>query len=577
MLDIFRFAKKLYVQALRNILSMIHKITLGIHIGHDRSAAIVRDGKLIAHLAQERIDRIKHSNSPEIPYEAIKKLLEWCNIKPDQISGIGISYTNVVIEDILNQLSDELRATLGINDIPIIGVGHHLAHAYSTYFTSDFNKSLILVADGAGDIVGAKIEAESIYTGHAGKIKLEEQRLQDFGLMKTDRRNSFYPDYMHQLDLNKEISIGRKYEQLTYLIGFKHGEAGKTMGLASYAKPLMELEQPTFSGLDFSLTYQEYLDKVNEFRVQHRLSWYELLSTQKESIASLAQLIAENYILTILNSINSKGDYSDLCLAGGVFLNCLLNQRILEKAKFKRIHIIPAAGDDGQSVGTAIYAYHQVFEGINPSSAPLPYLGISHSDMAIEERLKYFKLPFQKLNDSDLCAFLAKSLSEGQTVGMMRGRSEMGPRALCHRSIITDSRPESMKDKLNKLKGRELFRPFAPVVTAEDEFKYFELIQSSPYMLLATKTKEQYKEALAAVTHVDGTARVQSVLKEHDPFMHQLLESFKSLTGYSVLLNTSFNIAGDPIVESPHDAISAFLNCDLDLLVMENYLVIKSK
>lgn len=553
---------------------MNDKICLGIHIGHDRGAAITKNGLLIGQLSEERLDRVKHSNSPELPKRAISKLLEWHRIGIKQITAVGISYTNVNIDSIIEELSDEICDFLGVN-VPVHGFSHHLCHAYSTFYTSPFESSAILVADGAGDISGSQIEAESMYYAENGNIKTLATRYQDFGLSRTARRNSYSPSYIHPEDRSKEISLGRKYEQFTYLIGFKHGEAGKTMGLASFSAPLFEIEPPKFNSLDFSLTFSSYIDEIKEYSKGSPLPWHNFLKKYSSDIASVGQEVIEKYVLRVAQNLHEMTKSSNLSLAGGVFLNCLLNHKILEQTPFEKVHIIPAAGDDGQCVGAALLSHCKEFGPPVSSDSTLPYLGISYGEDEILERLGYFKLNYTTLNDDDLVDRLAQVLTEHKIIGILRGRSELGPRALGHRSILANPSDVNLKDKLNLLKGRELFRPFAPIVTREEEDNYFDLKQKSPYMLLAGHVRPEFRDQLPAITHVDGTARVQSVSYPSEPFLHDLLNSFKKQSGCGVLLNTSFNLAGDPIVESPNDAISTFLSSELDCLVMENYFITK--
>jgi carbamoyltransferase len=235
---------------------------LGVHIGHDRGAAVVSDGFLKSCIAEERLDRRKHSASPELPVLSIRAVLEIAGIQATDLAGIGISYTNVRIDDIIEQLADEIREFLGLRETPVLGVGHHDCHAWSAWCTSGKQQSLVVVADGSGDIVGHQIEAESLYEGTGSELKLIERRLQDFGLTRTDRRNAFNPAYMHELDRTKTISLGRKYEQFTYLIGFHHDESGKTMALAAYSDPLFRLSPPAFEGINFSLSFSDGIDQV---------------------------------------------------------------------------------------------------------------------------------------------------------------------------------------------------------------------------------------------------------------------------------------------------------------------------
>jgi carbamoyltransferase len=254
-------------------------------------------------------------------------------------------------------------------------------------------------------------------------------------------------------------------------------------------------------------------------------------------------------------------------------LSCKLNQHILSTTNFRKLHVIPAAGDDGQCVGAAFAAYAKEYGPPKRTSVPLPYLGRSYSRAEIKERLNYFGLRARLLNDKQLATRVAKQIAAGRTVGLLRGRSEMGPRALCHRSILADPRRSEMKDHLNVLKRRELFRPFAPVVTADAQFRYFDLKQESPFMLLAAAVRPEYRQSLPAISHVDGSSRVQAISRKKDSFVYDLLKAFESETGFPILLNTSFNLDSEPIVEGPHDAITTYLNSDIDILVLENYYV----
>jgi carbamoyltransferase len=535
---------------------------------------MVQDGRLIVQMAEERLDRVKHSNSPELPHKAIEAVLQISGLKKHQISTVGISYTNVVVEDVIEQLRAEVRDLLGLPSLIVQGIGHHDCHAWSTYCTSDFNRALIIVADGAGDNVGQQIEAESLYLGEGNSITLIQRRLQDVGLARTTRRNSFNLAYMNDADRKKQISLGRKYEQFTYLIGFGHGHAGKTMALAAYAKPLFEQPPLEFQDIQFSLTFEEGLVQVDSAWKQSGEPWHRFIRQNSSSIAAACQNLVSNHVIHLLQVIDSQ-NCENLCAAGGLFLNCNLNQQILKQTKFSRLHVMPAAGDDGQCVGAAFAAYARLFGPVKRSSSPLPYLGRRYSGSEIMDRVNYFGLNTSQMEDDALVRRLAKELGNGRVVGLLRGRSEMGPRALCHRSILADPRSRTMKDALNILKGRELFRPFAPVVIADAQHKYFDLEYESPYMLITGNVRQEYQPLLPAITHVDGSSRLQSIARAKDSFIYDLLKAFETETGFPILLNTSFNVGGDPIVESPHDAIVTFLNSDIDILVLENMYIDK--
>jgi carbamoyltransferase len=385
------------------------------------------------------------------------------------------------------------------------------------------------------------------------------------------RRNSFLLPYMNDMDRHKSISLGHKYEQFTYLAGFEHREGGKTMGLAAYGTPLFEPVVPEIRDLQFSLTFETGLLEIDAIWRQSGQPWHRFQQARRADIAATGQRLLEEYVMALLNAFNPSGSYESLCAAGGVFLNCQMNGGILTRTKFINVHFVPAAGDDGLCIGAAFASYARAFAAPRRGSKPLPFLGLSHKDEAIQDALDHFGLTSERLGDACLVDRMANDLTNGRVIGLLRGRSETGPRALCHRSLLADPRVADMKDRLNRLKGREPFRPFAPVVTEEDQFKYFELGQSSPYMLFANRLRPQYAAALPAIVHVDGSSRVQAVNSQKEPFVHSLLRAFENRTGHPVMLNTSFNLAGDPMVESPDDAIVAYLTSSIDVLVMENH------
>lgn len=523
-------------------------------------------------MAEERLDRRKHSNSPELPRRSIDAVLAISGLSPGDLAAVGISYTNVRIQDVLHQLTEEIRDVLGRQALDVVGASHHDCHAWASFLTSGERQSMIVIADGAGDLADGGLEAESLYLGEGGKVTLLDRRLQGFGSARLDRRNSYNLAYMSAADRKLQISLGRKYEQLTYLIGFGHGQAGKTMGLAAYADPLFKYPAPAVRGLQFDLSFEAALEDIDRLWRASGEAWHRFVRRNATGIAAAAQHLLEEHMLAIARGIDT-GRHRALCGGGGVFLNCKLNHALLSGTGFERLHIFPAAGDDGQSVGAAFVAYGQCVD--LPSSRPLPhaYYGPAYQPAEIADRIRHFGLAAKRLDRQWLCERLAEDISGGKLVGLVRGRSEIGPRALCHRSILADPRREGMKDCLNYVKGRELFRPFAPVITAEDQFTYFDLEQESPFMLLATRLHPSYRDALPAIVHADGTSRVQAIGAEQDPFVHALLRAFEARTGHPVLLNTSFNLAGDPIVESPHDAIATYLASDLDILVIEDFYI----
>lgn len=552
--------------------------SLGIHIGHDRCAALVKNGRLIASLAQERIDRIKHSDSSEIPYEVIDILLDYCKINIEMINYIGFSFSSVNACELEEYYYEELETHYHIHSFELVPVSHHLAHAESAFFTSDFSKALILVADGGGDNHGVMTEAESLYLGCGNKVSLLEARYQIPPINTIYKKQNYIYPFMNKEHIQNPISIGRKYEQITYLLGFKWGQCGKTMGLASYGVPMIDFSDLKIDSLSFDLQLGFLIQEIYAKYLESGDSYFNFLNKESANIASTVQELTESLLSQVIKHITKKYKIYDVCLSGGTFLNCMLNHKLLEAVPNLRLHICPAAGDDGQAVGAAFHAYKKSGHPIYNGSKVLPYLGISYTQEAIKETLDEFHLKYIYYNDLELCQEISRHIFNNKIVGLVRGRSEFGPRALCHRSILANPTWAGMKDFLNqKVKHREYFRPFAPVVIEEKAFEIFDLKQVSPFMLLACKVNDIFAEKIPAVTHVDQTARVQTVNKTQEPFIYNLLLQFEKLSGVPVLLNTSFNDNGEPIVESPADAIQTFLNTNIDVLVLENYIVQKEQ
>lgn len=549
--------------------------SLGIHIGHDRGACLVKDGKVIVAIPQERLDRIKHSRAISLPYEAINAVLKYCNLEPKQINCVGLSADAMESESIIPIFKQEFFQQYNCQ-LPFYSVDHHMSHAEAVYSMSNNKHCLIFIADGGGDIYGQQAQAESLYMGHNGEITLLEQRFQDPPKRRlADVQNHVYPLIPRGMRY-QQISLARKYEQFTYLLGFGFGEAGKTMGLASYGKKLLSDLRPNYQDLSFSLTYGDLLDQVYAKELSSGKTHFTFLENEKPNIAFTVQRFTEEALVSLVKNLSEKYQVSDFCLAGGLFLNCLSNHRILESCPINSLNIFPAAGDDGQAIGNAIYAY-KTWTGLHSNiQITLPYLGLTYTDEMIEEAIKHKNLKFKQLTDKVLAQELARQIADGKIVGLLRGRTELGPRALGHRSIMADATNPAMKDILNmRIKHREEFRPFAPITKYDAQFQIFDLKSDSPYMLLCADVKPDYRNALASITHVDNTARVQAVKKDEEPFIYELLTYFEQIKGIPVLLNTSFNVAGEPMVESPESALQTFLSTPLDILVMENYILYK--
>jgi len=553
------------------------RISLGMNIGHDQGAAIVKNGKLIGAIAQERIDRVKHSYSTQIPFAAIDALLGYCDLTIQNVDNFGFSSTAVNVEELRQYVTDSLENQYGLTDIHLIPVAHHQAHAESTYFTSGFNNAVVLVADGGGEVVQSMEESESIFLCDGCNVKLVEQRLQSHHFHALHRPHNYIYPFMHKAWFNEQISLGKKYEQISNLLGFGGNGAGKVMGLAAYGTSLINVApQKVLDPFDFELSFSYILQEYYQLFEQSGENYFQFMKKHNADIARSMQDYTENQVVELIDYMLKKYSNSRICLAGGLFLNCPVNHKILERFPEVDLHICPAAGDDGQAMGTAFAAHRSLSLLIENSSSVLPYLGISYSDAQIEDAINARNLSYHRYSEEQAATKVAKYIFDNKIVAFLHGRSEIGPRALCHRSILANPTNPDMKDYINaRVKHRENFRPFAPVVTAEAQFTYFDLLRESPYMLLAAKVKDEYSGRLPAVTHVDDTARVQAVEKMSDPYMHTILTEFMKLSGLPVLLNTSFNDNGEPIIESPTDAIQTFLKTEIDVLVMETYILLK--
>lgn len=551
-------------------------ISMGINMGHDRGAAIVKDGILIGALAQERIDRIKHSSSLEIPFDAINVLLDYLHITINDISNIGISCTSVDIPNLYRYCKDILKQHYNICIDDIVPVSHHLAHAESCFNTSDFNDALIFIADGGGDVVGELEESETLFSAENDTIELLERRLQSNYIHAFTRPQMYNYPFMNAAFRNAPISLGKKYGQLTALLGFGPYGAGKTMGLASYGKNMIEFSRPYMSSLQFKLNFFDILDQIYDFYLKSELPYYSFISENRANIAQTGQFYIEEQTCALINYIINTYKPHNLCLAGGIFLNCPLNHKIITEHPDVNVHICPAAGDEGQAIGAAFAAYKKLSSPIYRSSNVLPYLGPHYNRMEIENAINQKGLRYDILSNEQLITQIAQEVYKNHIVGVLHGRSENGPRALCHRSILANPCNADMKDYINQyVKHRENFRPFAPSVIEEKQYEIFNLKKDSPYMLLSAKVKDNYRKMLPAITHVDGTARVQSISKKNNLLIHNVLTEFEKLSGIPVILNTSFNDNNEPIVETPDNAINTYLNTNIDILFIENYKIYK--
>jgi carbamoyltransferase len=546
---------------------------------------LLKDGKVVFAAQEERYTRKKQDD--RLPISAIAKALEYASITIEDIDAIGF-YEKPMLKFFERLLQTYFKVwPLGLRQyqkamqewmhtklwIPqhiekdlgykgeIFYIPHHESHAASSFYCSGFVDACIVTVDGVGEWATSTI-------GH-GKGK--------------------------NLDLKKEIhfphSLGLLYSAITYYIGFKVNSAEyKVMGLAPYGEPkyvdqfreLITIKDDGSFQLNMKyFTYEHGLRMTGKrieklFGQPTRKPESDLTQFHKD-IAASVQKITEEVMLKICKHAKDVTGSDNLCLAGGVALNCVANGEILRSGMFKDIFIQPAAGDAGGALGVALSIWHKKFDGARSPKINDVYWGTEYSDDQIEAFLKKKNLPYQRLDDHELINSVSSLLEGENVIGWFQGRMEFGPRALGNRSIIADARNKENWKKVNlKIKFRESFRPFAPTVLEENVAEYFDLDRESPYMLLVADVNPDKRDMIPAVTHVDGSARIQTISEKQNAKYYNLIKAFREKTGCAVIINTSFNVRGEPIVESPKDALNCFLNTHMDYLVMGNILMKKS-
>ena len=582
---------------------------------HDSAVCILKDGEILYSLHEERITRIKHDKN--FPKESLKVGLKKLNLDLNDIDHIVFfdkpflkferlleTYVNyspfagyqsfkksipIWIKDKLFQkdlIIQELKIIFNETkkdhiDKKLLFSEHHLSHASSAFFPSKFEESAIITMDGVG-----------------------EWATTTFGIGKKNK-----------IEILNEIryphSLGLLYSAFTYFLGFEvnSGEY-KLMGLAPFGEPkyfdliiknLVDVKDDgSFILNQKFFNYSVGLTMTNSnfsklFKISRRDPQNEINKTHMDIAASI-QKVLEYIILKICRHVKKVTNMKNLCLSGGVALNCVANYKIGLEKIFEKIWVQPASGDAGSSIGAAMYLYYHILDKqrIVESNDKMKgcYLGNEYSHEEILKALKKFDLNFSESSDNEISKFISKEISDGKIIGWFQGKSEFGPRALGSRSILADPRPIDMQKKLNlKIKFRESFRPFAPSILSDYQNDWFESFNQNPYMSFVSKTKdfeleEKYKfngfeslnyikSKIKAVTHLDGTARVQTVFKNLNTKFYNLIENFFKITGVPILINTSFNVRGEPIVETPDDAIQCFLGTEIDHLIIENFIISK--
>jgi len=578
---------------------------------HDSAATLIVDGQIIAAAQEERFTRIKHDSN--YPFYAVEFVLKFANVKFEQVDQIVFfekpflkferlletyvafapkgfkSFCKAMpiwLKDKLFQkkiIYNELKRhdKNFIDEKKIYFSDHHLSHASSAFFPSPYEEAIVLTADGVGEWA-----TTTVAIGKANNLEIKKE-------------------------IHFPHSLGLLYSAFTYYIGFKvnSGEY-KLMGLAPYGKPIYEdkiidklldikedgtfhLDQKYFDyATGLTMTNSEF---SNLFGQNPRDSKKENLTQFHMDIAASIQKVTEDIMIKLAKSLKQEFNIANLCLAGGVALNCVANGKILKEKIFDNIWVQPAAGDAGGSLGAALALWH--IEQNNPRKVNPKddmqgsYLGPEYSQKQIETQLDKVGAKYKTLDEEQLIEKAADDISKGEAIGWFQGRMEFGPRSLGSRSILGDPRSSEMQKNLNlKVKYRESFRPFAPSVLREDLDEWFDMNIDSPYMLMVSDinknkivkmTKEQKelfgidklnvkRSEIPAVTHVDYSARIQTVHKETNEKYFNLIKKFKEKTNCPVLVNTSFNVRGEPIVNTPLDAFNCFMGTDLDKLVIDN-------
>ncbi|MDF9619784.1 carbamoyltransferase [Pseudomonas entomophila] len=582
---------------------------------HDSAVTLIKDGQIVCALQEERFSRIKQDRG--FPRHALRACLEQAGISLADVAWLAYyedpevkfericttykrnfprgalafaqQYTRFAARrDIKGIINTELQGLFPDQPLPAIFISqHHLSHAASAFYPSPYQEAAVLCVDGVGEW--------STTTAWQGK------------------GNQLEPLF----EVRFPHSLGLLYSAFTYYCGFKvdSGEY-KLMGLAPYGEPRF---------VDTILEHLITLEEDGSFSLNRKYFDYEvgerMISTAFETLfgaparepespigqremdlAASIQVVTERVMLALARRIKAQTQADYLCLAGGVALNCVANGKLLRSGLFKGLFVQPASGDSGGSLGAALHCHYQTSQAARQANGvddamQGAYLGNAYDSSQIERTLNHHGAPYQKLDRAALLAATAAHLAEDKVVGWFQGRMEFGPRSLGARSILGNPRSATMQSVMNlKIKNRESFRPFAPAVLAEQAGQWFELDTPSPYMLIVAPVHAQKRMAgldergysgieklqlvrsqIPAVTHVDCSARVQTVDGRHNPLFRDLLASFADLTGCPVLINTSFNVRGEPIVESPEDAYRCFMRTEMDCLVLGDYLLVKAE
>ncbi len=549
---------------------------------HDSAAAIIIDGKVIVALEEERFSRVKHDN--QFPFTAINRALQLANLSMDAIDAIAYyekplrKFERIIetfvqtyphaLKPFIKTIPEWLGTKLSVEHIirnklhfnkQIFFVPHHLSHAAASFYTSPFHHAAILTVDGVG-------EYETTALWHATDKPIQQLKYINF------------PD-----------SIGLLYSTFTAFLGFKINEDEyKVMGLAAYGKPSYEnrIRQLVDVKPDGSFRLnQRYFGYRTSFCMWNRhfetlfgkpRKSHEIVEKRHKDIAHSLQKVTEEILFTMLRHLHEITKEGNLCIGGGVALNALANGKIYTNTPFKRVHILGSSSDSSTSVGAALYCYYNVLGKGTHTELPTLSLGTNYDDESIERILKLYPITYEKITDEQrMLKIVTNALTHKKIVGWFKGAMEFGPRALGNRSILSATNPYGMKTRVNVIKRREQFRPFAGSVLQNYVSDYFivpEKKHKSSYMNFCFQVKENKQMQLAAIVHKDKTCRIQTVSEANGTY-YRLLKMYYKKTGIPCILNTSFNLKGDPIVETPRQALETFLKTSMHMLIMNDYMI----
>jgi carbamoyltransferase len=578
----------------RNFMAQPHYV-LGLNTyDHDVSACLLRDGAIAFGIAKERITREKHAMG------FYKEVIDYCldaeGITLDDVAlVVGNCYIlplaemeeRLVYQDMPGFLPDYERTDAAVHplyrrrDGKMVTISHHLAHAYSAFAPCPFEEGAVMIVDGVGsyrsdvqetfpacDIASPLArESESYYTFKGSELTCIRKVW-----MEPDR--GFLSDEFYNMP-----GLGALYSRAsTYIFG-DWNKCGELMGLAPYGRrdqvpPLMQIADNVLQVPRWSAAFDKPYVAGSEVK------WDTSPSMRHwEDLAWRVQDDTETVLLARARWLRETTGAKNLVIAGGVALNCVANGRLARESGFENVWIQPAAGDDGIAIGCALYGHLKVQNNPRNFTMTHSYIGKRYreTDIAAATQRSLVRVQTSAVRSADICADTAKLLADQKVIGWFQGGSEFGPRALGNRSILADPRRPEMKDILNsRVKHRQPFRPFAPIVLAERADEIFEGKGDSPFMLMAKSVNPAWRDRIPAIVHVDGTARIQTVSEATNPVLYRLLKDFDALTGVPVLLNTSFNVKGEPIVETPRDAMACFLTTGIDHLILHDTLISKT-